>query len=176
MCDTDRPTSLWEYALARYAQPGIEPLCLALQDAHGWDICELLWIAWLTGRGREPDAPALAPVRSWQREMTWPLRERRRALKAQVAAEPRLQALRQALKQAELESEREALARLEILASRPRPAAKRVRPRWQTALEACRCLTDGRAIESTAPDYPLLRQLFARWEPDASGAEPNPTC
>ena len=162
--------SLWSYALDRYARSGVEAECLMLQDEHGWDICELLWVAWLGERHQRPDpaaANALAEARCWQREMTVPLRERRRALKSEAQRRPQLEPLRQTLKQAELQAEREMLTRLEAL---PTLVAEGNSPLEQ-ALASCRTLRD-----MTADDYPPLRRLLARWTIDAPDAEPKPTC
>ncbi|WP_157956703.1 TIGR02444 family protein [Salinicola halimionae] len=162
--------SLWSYALDRYARQGVERLCLILQDEHDWDICELLWIAWLSEQRRRP-APgaddALATARAWQQEMTVPLRERRRRLKAEVRLQPRLAPLRQTLKQAELQAEREMLARLEAL---PTIDVETVSPLEQ-ALATCQTLR-----EATAGAHPVLRELLMRWMLDTSDAEPKPTC
>lgn len=166
----DVSVSLWSYALDRYARPGSEADCLSLQDDHGWDVCELLWIAWLSEQGRRPDptaANALRAARAWQREMTVPLRERRRRLKQEAREQPRLEPLRQALKQAELHAEREMLARLEAL---PTLDAK-VNCAREQALIACQDLGP-----ITADAYPTLRKLLARWIISVSDAEPKPTC
>ncbi|WP_157957553.1 TIGR02444 family protein [Salinicola halophyticus] len=170
MSTPDAFPSLWSYALDRYARPGAETLCLTLQDAHGWDICELLWIAWLSEQRRRPDpdaADALADARAWQREMTVPLRKRRRALKSEARLQPRLEPLRQTLKQAELQAEREMLTRLEALptlAGEPETGV-------ELALRACRTLRD---IDDDA--YPVLRDLLACWLIDTSDAEPKSNC
>lgn len=173
MPDIEESLSLWVYALDRYARPGAESDCLRLQDDHGWDICELLWIAWLSERRLVPDrlaGPALEAVRTWQREMTLPLRARRRELKASAQAEPRLEALRQALKRAELLSERETLTRLEALPARPTSLAPATTPA-EVALSAC-----GSLQAVTAEAYPLLCRLFRRWTASGPDAEPRPTC
>ncbi|OLO05740.1 MULTISPECIES: TIGR02444 family protein [Salinicola] len=170
MSATDAAASLWSYALSRYARPGVEAECLTLQDEHGWDVCELLWIAWLSERRQRPDPKAdhaLADARRWQREMTLPLRERRRTLKIEVQHRPRLESLRQALKQAELYAEREMLTQLAAL---PTIGAAPDAPLKQ-ALDSCRVLR-----EVTAEAYPPLRDLLARWIIDAPDAEPKPTC
>ncbi|HSH48025.1 MAG TPA: TIGR02444 family protein [Halomonas sp.] len=113
----DRP--LWEFALALYARPGVEAACLRLQDSAGLDVCELLWLCWLARHGLAPADDVgqhLEPVRAWQRDMTYPLRRQRRALKARVGSVPELARLRQAIKEAELLAEREALRQLQELA------------------------------------------------------------
>jgi len=170
MSTLDAFPSLWSYALDRYARPGVETLCLTLQDEHGWDICELLWIAWLSEqrRGPDPDATdALAVARDWQREMTVPLRERRRALKSEVTRQPRLEPLRQTLKQAELQAEREMLARLAALPT----IGGESNSALEQALDSCRSLR-----EITPGTYRVLRELLACWLIEESDAEPKPTC
>ncbi|WP_157958322.1 TIGR02444 family protein [Salinicola lusitanus] len=166
----DLSDSLWAYALDRYARPGVEAECLRLQDEHGWDICELLWVAWLSERRLRPDpaaGQALAAARHWQHAMTVPLRSRRRELKAEVSRHPRLEPLRQTLKQAELQAEREMLARLAAL-----PAlAATTDTALEQAMESCQTL---REIPPEA--YPPLRHLLARWIIDAPDAEPKATC
>ncbi|WP_110669432.1 TIGR02444 family protein [Salinicola halophilus] len=163
--------SLWSFALERYARPGAEALCLDLQDTHGLDVCELLWAAWLAERGLAvaDDAPVrLEPIRHWQSDMTQALRERRRALKPLTAATPSLEALRQALKRAELEAERETLRRLETLSMPwPQPTSTGV----ALALDNCRCLDE---LDPRA--YPALRELMTRWLEKSSDAEPSRPC
>ena len=110
---------LWSFALALYARPGVEAACLLLQDDADIDVCELLWRCWLLHHGAVPGQAAeagLVEVRHWQREVTAPLRRLRRGLKAAAAERDGVARLRQTLKRAELEAEREALARLEALA------------------------------------------------------------
>jgi uncharacterized protein (TIGR02444 family) len=36
----------WEFALARYARPGVAQCCVALQDEHGANVMLLLYCAW----------------------------------------------------------------------------------------------------------------------------------
>jgi len=107
--------SLWEFALAFYSRDGVEAACLRLQDEAGVDVCELLWHAWLHHLGLACDANPAA-VRRWQREVTAPLRQLRRTLKPAASARDSVAELRQTLKQAELQAEREALSRLARLA------------------------------------------------------------
>ncbi|MDY7116226.1 TIGR02444 family protein [Halomonas sp. SSL-5] len=110
---------LWPFALALYARPDVEAACLRLQDDAGVDVCELLWRCWLLHHGAIPEhgsETGLVEVRRWQREVTAPLRRLRRELKATAAERDGVARLRETLKRAELEAEREALARLEALA------------------------------------------------------------
>lgn len=126
------------FALALYARPGIEAACLRLQDEAGIDVCELLWRCWLLQHGVVPGdstEEALAEVHGWQREVTAPLRRLRRALKGQAPGRPGVEKLRATLKQAELQAELEALARLESLA-RQGP----LRPLLRSRERAAECL------------------------------------
>ncbi|NAW13406.1 TIGR02444 family protein [Halomonas marinisediminis] len=110
---------LWPFALALYAQEGVEAACLQLQDDAGADVCELLWRCWLLQHGAvpQPDCEsALVEVRRWQRDVTLPLRRLRRELKAAAGSLEGVARLRDTLKQAELQAERETLTRLEALA------------------------------------------------------------
>lgn len=43
---------LWEFALARYAQPEVQRVCLAAQDRCGADVNLLLYLAWITQQGQ----------------------------------------------------------------------------------------------------------------------------
>ncbi|GHE21016.1 TIGR02444 family protein [Halomonas urumqiensis] len=109
---------LWDFAVAFYGQPDIEAACLTLQDEAGVDVCELLWHCWLMWHGLTltTSTEALSSIGTWQREVTVPLRQLRRQLKAQANTNDRVAKLRETLKQAELQAERETLARLENLA------------------------------------------------------------
>ncbi len=110
---------LWEFALALYGRPGVEAACLALQDKGGVDVCELLWRCWLLQHDARPGPRAeagVAEVRRWQQEITLPLRQLRRRLKPEAMTRSGVAELRETLKRAELEAEREALGRLERLA------------------------------------------------------------
>lgn len=130
----DKP--LWPFALALYACPGIEAACLRLQDDAGVDICELLWRCWLLHHGAVPECEiGLAEVHRWQHEVTAPLRYLRRKLKTDANEHDGVARLRDTLKQAELQAERETLARLEILAmTRPLRPFDTADPAPQTLL------------------------------------------
>ncbi|MFC0267702.1 TIGR02444 family protein [Kushneria aurantia] len=113
---------LWRFALDLYAAEGVAAACLRLQDDAGIDVCELLWRCWLAHGGLQPAAAAqsaLDEVRRWQQQMTAPLRDRRRRLKPLAADNPQLEPLREHLKRAELESEKQALTMLQALAGAP---------------------------------------------------------
>ncbi|HSP57085.1 MAG TPA: TIGR02444 family protein [Halomonas sp.] len=108
---------LWDFALALYGREGIEHACLTLQDEAEVDVCELLWHCWLYHGGvmLQAEPAGLAEVRHWQAEITRPLRQLRRTLKGEATRRPAIAKLRQTLKHAELEAERDTLARLEQL-------------------------------------------------------------
>lgn len=121
------PAPFWPYALDAYARPGVPEACLAAQDAHGADVPLLLWGAWAATRGHtltEADLTAAATAAArWRAPIIAPLRQARRALKALAAGATEHEALRQAVKAAELEAERLYMAALEQVAGRwPAPA------------------------------------------------------
>ncbi len=83
----------WQWSLVFYAQPGVAPLCLELQDTHGLDVNLVLFCCWL-GEPLDSLAEAEALVADWRREVVQPLRAVRRwlkgrdeALRAQVATQ-----------------------------------------------------------------------------------------
>jgi len=115
-------TSLWDYANALYAKPGVAEACLALQDRRNADVNVLLYCCWhaTTGRGRlvDEDLHALLhAVRDWRSEVVEPLRAVRRHMKPDPR--PDAQALRERIKAAELEAERIELGMLEAEATLP---------------------------------------------------------
>ncbi|WP_084671450.1 TIGR02444 family protein [Modicisalibacter ilicicola] len=164
----DHSSRLWNYALVLYARRHVADACLALQDDHGLDVCELLWVCWLASRGMAPaeDAGrALEGVRGWQREVTRPLRAQRRALKPLARDRPDIARLRQTIKEAELLAEREALNRLQALAE----AGLGVRQALpgDTLIASLRHLVAARHHETDEALACLAR---------AAGAEPGPPC
>ncbi|MGE4532541.1 TIGR02444 family protein [Halomonas sp.] len=153
---------LWEFALAFYARPGVEGACLGLQDQAGIDVCELLWRCWLLTHGALPGEAAeagLAAVHRWQREVTAPLRRLRRGLKADAEAREGVARLREALKRAELEAERETLARLESLA-----LAHPLAPLPPTEGAAEKTLENALQLQKK-PHLSTLKRLVARLDP-----------
>lgn len=113
--------SLWEFAVAHYADAAVAAACLEAQDAHGADVCLLLAGLWLERRGGAADAArgaALQAVaRPWQAGVCQPLRDLRRAWKAAAATDAGLAALRGRLAALELEAERCLLERLQDCAA-----------------------------------------------------------
>lgn len=124
--------SLWDWAVAAYAAPGVSEACVALQDNHEQNVPVLLWSAWIAATGRHPDAETIEAAcdtaRAWDSVVVAPLRAIRRTLKAPIPDiddAPR-QAVRDRVKALELLAERHLLEALEALASEaptgpPRP-------------------------------------------------------
>ncbi|SFP38009.1 TIGR02444 family protein [Pseudomonas borbori] len=106
---------LWRFAEDLYRRPGVETACLHLQ-ARGNDICLLLCAAWLGRRGVACSAVRADCLRAlaqpWQREVVSPLRHVRQRWRAAAHHDSALAALREQIKQLELQAEREQLQRL----------------------------------------------------------------
>ncbi|MDX1574760.1 MAG: TIGR02444 family protein [Kiloniellales bacterium] len=101
----------WDFSLAVYNRPGVAEACLALQDRRGLDVNLLLFCCWAGSVGRPLGPRDIARLRGavddWQQGIVGPLRAVRRRLKglSDVAAGEG-GALRQAVKDCELEAER----------------------------------------------------------------------
>jgi uncharacterized protein (TIGR02444 family) len=114
--------SLWDWATRAYAAPGVQALCLDLQDRYGQSVCLLLWAGWMAASGRSPPAGTLEAAagvaRSWEAGVIGPLRSARRALATAPGLDPDDRAaLRAQVQAAELAAERALLAALEALAA-----------------------------------------------------------
>jgi uncharacterized protein (TIGR02444 family) len=75
----------WRFSLAVYGEAGVEPECLALQQALGIDVNLLLFCAWLGSRGialskKQIEATTGAVV-GWHRQIVRPLRGVRQQIK-----------------------------------------------------------------------------------------------
>ena len=116
--------ALWDWAVSAYGRPGVADACLTLQDAHGQNTCLLLWAAW-AGATPHTAQPAAEFAKAWDEAAVTPLREVRRALKADFPplAEDERERLRNAVKAAELQSERLLLEGLERLSPQSSGAA-----------------------------------------------------
>ncbi|TQV82524.1 TIGR02444 family protein [Exilibacterium tricleocarpae] len=83
--DPDAVNPFWDFSLALYRRPGVESLCLALQDNHGVNVNLLLWSCWLETRTVTLDADLLAAaqrlVQDWDQRVVTPLRQARRAVR-----------------------------------------------------------------------------------------------
>ena len=133
---------LWIFATTLYARPGMEVACLELQAA-GADACLLLCGLWLDSRGVAHDAEREAQLRRiaepWQREVVEPLRALRQGWRDAAADDTALAALRQRVKQLELDAERTQLERLQGLSSA-----------WPTGAPAPRTWLDALAVAGDA--------------------------
>lgn len=107
---------LWTFALACYAQPGVEAACLELQAA-GADICLLLAGAWMEYRGIACDGERLARVKGisddWRIQVVAPLRHLRQDWRERSTMDSDLTELRVRVKQLELDAEHVQLRRLQ---------------------------------------------------------------
>ena len=96
---------LWQYSLQVYRRPGVEALCLRLQDDYSADVNLLLLNAWLIASGGHLPEPAwqqlLLEVAAWQNQVV-KLRTSRRALKQFAQQSPELNRLYSKVKQLEL--------------------------------------------------------------------------
>ncbi|HEY0183343.1 MAG TPA: TIGR02444 family protein [Rhodopila sp.] len=105
-----RTGAFWAFSLRLYARPGVQQVLLRLQDQEGADVTMVLYILWCASCGHRLDAPALTLVaqrtRSWREGVIGPLRTARRAMKGLVDGSPAAEALRERVKEAELEAER----------------------------------------------------------------------
>ena len=76
--------AFWDFSLALYAQPGIEALCLMLQDELDLDVNLVLLAAWTASRGTRLEPDLAARLRSvgeaYQTTVMRPFRAARRGL------------------------------------------------------------------------------------------------
>ncbi|MAB97361.1 MAG: TIGR02444 family protein [Pseudomonadaceae bacterium] len=132
-------SDLWHFAEQLYSQPGVEAACLELQE-HGADVCLLLCGTWLGVNGVECSAERAAQLRAmsqpWQEQVVSRLRGVRQDWRARAFDDPQLKALREQVKQLELQAERIQLERLAGLATQwPRSDQPSV-GLWLTSLSA----------------------------------------
>jgi uncharacterized protein (TIGR02444 family) len=110
---------LWTFALAFYAQPGVEMACLELQAA-GTDVCLLLAGIWLEQRGAAYDEARLKQLTAisddWRARVVAPLRSLRQSWRQQAALDDELADLRTRIKALELDAEQVQLRRLQSAA------------------------------------------------------------
>ena len=111
-------TGLWDWAVTAYARPGVEAVCLDLQDRQHQSVPYLLWAAWVAGEGGQPGpktvAEAIALCRTWEAEIIAPLRAVRRRLHG-----PGREAVHESVGSAELAAERALMEALDALAVAP---------------------------------------------------------
>lgn len=109
-------TDLWTFALACYARPDVEALCLELQE-QGIDICLLLCGSWLEVRAIRCTPQRLECLQRlasrWRHEVVIPLRTLRQAWRDASQTDAELRTLRKQVKALELTAEKTLLGRLE---------------------------------------------------------------
>ncbi len=117
---TPPTASLWDFALALYAAPGVENVCLRLQDDFQANTNVVLWSCWLDALNirltPERLEQAQKRIASWDNTVVAPLRQLRRDLKQQASQDQQVDSCRQAIKSAELAAEKVELDWLEALA------------------------------------------------------------
>jgi uncharacterized protein (TIGR02444 family) len=81
----DDDNAFWRFSAAVYAEPGVAPECLALQEALGVDVNVLLFCAWAGTQNRlltdTHIAAIVARVTSWHERVVRPLRAARQSIK-----------------------------------------------------------------------------------------------
>jgi len=113
----DPVLSIWDFALAFYAQDRVEADCLTAQDHYGLDVTYLIFALYRARLGEGFDAAETQRLaQKLTRQLVTPVRQRRRALKAEpqteapaLVAETRVQLLA-----AELASEQTVLQILHL--------------------------------------------------------------
>jgi uncharacterized protein (TIGR02444 family) len=143
--------TLWAWAVAVYARPGVAPACLALQEEYGQNVPLLLAAAWAAGEGRALDPGGAARMAlDWETAVVQPLRAARRGLKAPSPGidDSSREALRSRVKAAELESERLLIDGFERLAVFG--AGERLDPEAAMSAAAAR-YADGLGVDAPPP-------------------------
>jgi uncharacterized protein (TIGR02444 family) len=113
-------TSAWAFAVDAWARPGVEAICLDLQNTHDQLPALLLWRCWTLVEDRPVDAGHLAKAveiaRTWESEVLGPLRAlRQRLATTETIADVARASLRRRILEAELEAEHALLDALETL-------------------------------------------------------------
>jgi len=117
--------SLWDWTLKAYAQPGVPEACLRLQDDFGQNTDVLLWAVWAEAADPGLLTNAAEVAKAWEMTALVPLREVRRALKAQFPPidDGAREGLREDVKSAELRAERVLMETLEAMTGHHRGGA-----------------------------------------------------
>lgn len=113
-------STLWDFALALYAQPQVPDSCLQLQDEYNANVCLVLAMCWLDARQYPLSDSGFSNLKlhisGWTTQIVEPLRRIRRQLKSPIDffEQDETQAqLRNLVKQAELLAERKLLEEIE---------------------------------------------------------------
>jgi uncharacterized protein (TIGR02444 family) len=166
---TVRKSPFWRFSVKFYAEPGVAPACIELQDTAKVDVNVLFFLLWYATQGRVLNAAEVEEVERaiglWRDMAVVPIRNVRRALKTppSVVAPETAEGFRTRIKAVELEAERlqqEALYDLAQSGRLGRPAASTV--------EAARDNVSAyQGIIGPFPPEPLAAVLaaFARFNP-----------
>jgi uncharacterized protein (TIGR02444 family) len=112
---SDEPVSkspFWRFSIKFYAEPGVAPACIELQDKAKVDVNVLFFLLWSATERRAFNAAEVAEVERaigpWREMAVVPIRDVRRALKTPPAAVPpdAAEGFRTRIKAVELEAER----------------------------------------------------------------------
>jgi uncharacterized protein (TIGR02444 family) len=153
----------WQFSVKFYAEPGVAPACIELQDKAEVDVNVLFFLLWNASQGRALNAAEVEEferaIGPWREMAVVPIRNVRRALKTPppVMALADAEALRTRVKAIELEAERlqqEALYELARSARFGRPAAS-------TADAARDSLSSYQGVIGPFPPVPLATVLSA---------------
>ncbi len=131
----------WDFATAFWGRPGMQALCLELQDAHRQCVALLLWRLWTIDQKRrislEILARAIDVATAWNGEVLIPLR----AVRIGLTPHPWLghtasHSVRDRIQTAELAAERVLLNALELLAPAPGEVMEKPLEAMKTMIEA----------------------------------------
>ena len=117
---------IWDFVLGYYRQAGVSEAAIALQDSAGIDVNMILFLMWLSGRGKtlaEVDMRKLGETsHNWQRSVVVPIRNIRRILKenAPFVAQDAALAYRKKVQALEIEGEQ---LQLNAMADAAKPAS-----------------------------------------------------
>ena len=109
---SEYPSRMWELMLRVYAQPGIAPACLRLQDVCGVDIPLFLAVLYAAASGADLNADGIRKLdhqcTEWRRTVVSPLRSIRIEMKSDpwMTLDARVSRLRENIKSLELAAER----------------------------------------------------------------------
>lgn len=111
LLNTPEQPAFWDYSIALYAQEGVAPACIILQDRYGFDVNLVLFCLWYGEQAGKMTAETLTEAlqlsRLWSELAVIPLRNVRTRIKGDLA----LQALPEA---EEIAAFREQVKRLEL--------------------------------------------------------------
>ncbi len=102
----------WQFSVKFYAEPGVAPACIELQDQAGVDVNLLFFLLWSATQNREFNSAEVAYLDrtfgAWRELTVVPIRNMRRALKSPppIMSAETAEGFRTRIKAVELEAER----------------------------------------------------------------------